>query len=57
MKFEKAEVTIIELNEEDVISTSGGCLDAGQMHADSCTTGGFKNQGSCTNKGNMKQWG
>ncbi len=55
MKYEKAMVTIIDLGEEEIL-TASGCMDAGQQFGDSCTNGGFKNQGGCTNKGNQKQW-
>ena len=55
MKYEKATVTFIDLGEEEIIYTSG-CTDAGQQFGDSCTTGGFKHQGGCTNQGNQKQW-
>ena len=61
MKFEKAMVTIINLEGSDVLTDSTdvgptGCQDAGQQYGDSCETGGFQHQGGCTNKGNQKQW-
>ena len=55
MKYEKATVTVIDLGEDEIITTSG-CMDAGQQYGDSCTSKAFKKQGGCTNHGNQNQW-
>ncbi len=58
MKFEKAEVTRIEV-EEDIITASGeGCTSSASQIEDSCTGGNHKDKFSgCTNNGHKNGGG
>ncbi len=54
MKYEKARVAIIQMEEEDIIVTSGCTTDA-YLTEDSCTGGNHKDKYSgCTNAGHQK---
>ena len=57
MKYEKATVTIIEVSEEDIITTSG-CTTSGFMTEDSCSGGNHRGKYSdCTTNGHMNHGG
>ena len=57
MTFEKAEVTRIEMDEEDIIVASG-CTTSGYMTEDSCTGGNHKGKYSeCDTNGHMYHGG
>ena len=52
MKYVKGTVTIIEMNEEDIIRTSG-CTTAGYQMSDSCTSGNHVEKGHCETNGHI----
>lgn len=52
MKYVKGTVSIIEMNEEDIITTSG-CTDPASFTSGNCDTDGHKNIATCQNKGNQ----
>lgn len=55
MKYVKATALLINLNEEDIIATSGGCLTANFQQEDSCTGGNHQGKYSgCKNNGHQK---
>ncbi len=57
MTFEKANVTRIEVEEEDIITASGCTTSANQIE-DNCTGGNHKTKYSeCTNNGHMNHGG
>lgn len=55
MRYVKAQAIVIEMNEEDIITTSGGCVTANFQTEDSCTGGNHKGKYSeCANYGHKK---
>ena len=57
MEYEKATVDKIELNEEDIITTSG-CQDSNHAAADKCgDQSHYEKYVNCTNQGHMYHGG
>ena len=58
MEYVKATATVIDMNEEDIITTSGGCTTSANQTEDNCTGGNHQDKYSgCTNNGHQNHGG
>ena len=58
MEYVKATVNVIDMNEEDIIISSGGCTTTANQTEDTCTGGNHSDKYSgCENNGHQNHGG